>query len=59
MACLYSFELVESGQLSIRTRPTPNGLILFHNGDYNGFVLKSPATKKVKNKSKGKTKEED
>ena len=59
MACLYSFELVESGQLAIKNRPTPNGLTLFQNGDYNGFVFEPPASKKVKNKSKGKTKEED
>jgi len=59
MACLYSFELVESGQLAFRTRPTPNGLTLFQNGDYNGFVFEPPAAKKIKNMSKGKTKEED
>ena len=58
MACRHSFELVESGQLAIRTRPTPNGLTLFQNGDYNGFVTEAPSTKK-KNKPKGKTKEED
>ena len=59
MACLHSLELVESGQLAIKTRPTPNGLTLFQNGDYNGFAIESPTTKKGKNKSKGKTKEED
>jgi hypothetical protein len=58
MGCRHSFELVKSGQLAIRTRPTPNGLTLFQNGDYNGFVIESPSTKK-KNKPKGKTKEED
>jgi hypothetical protein len=59
MACQHSFELVESGQLTIKTRPSPNGLTLFQNGDYNGFVLETPVTKKGRNKPKGKAKEED
>jgi len=59
MACLYSFELVESGLLTIKTRPSPNGLTLFQNGDYNGFIVESPVAKKSRNKPKGKAKEED
>ena len=59
MACQHSFELVESGQLTIKTRPSPNGLTLFQNGDYNGFVLETPVSKKGGNKPKGKAKEED
>jgi hypothetical protein len=59
MACQHSFELVESGQLTIKTRPSPNGLTLFQNGDYNGFVLETPVSKKGRNKPKGKAKEED
>jgi hypothetical protein len=59
MACLHSFNLVESGQLAIKPRPTPNGLTLFQNGDYNGFVFETPVSKKGKNKAKGKTYKED
>ena len=59
MACQYSFDLVSSGQLTIKTRPTPSGLTLFQNGDYNGFVPAAPVSKKGKNKPKGKAKEED
>ena len=59
MACRHSFELIEGGQLTIKTRPSPNGLTLFQNGDYNGFVLETPVSKKGGNKPKGKAKEED
>jgi len=59
MACQYSFDLISSGNLTIKTRPTPNGLTLFQNGDYNGFSLAAPVSKKGKNKPKGKAKEED
>ena len=59
MACQHSFALVDSGKLAIKTRPTPNGLTLFQNGDYNGFIVEAPVYKKGKDKPKGKVKEED
>jgi hypothetical protein len=59
MACRHSFDLVANGQLPIKTRPTPNGLTLFQNGDYNGFVPEASVSKKGMNKPKGKAKEED
>jgi len=59
MACQHSFDLVDSGQLAIKTRPSPNGLTLFQNGNYNGFVPEAPVSTKGKNKPKGKGQEED
>jgi len=59
IACQYSFDLVNNGHLAIKTRPTPNGLTLFQNGDYNGFAPAAPVSKKGKNKPKGKANEED
>lgn len=59
MACQHSFDLVRSGQLAIKTRPTPNGLTLFQNGDYNAFLPEALVSKKGKNKAKGKGSQRD
>ena len=59
MACQHSFDLVDSGQLAIKTRPSPNGLTLFQNENYNGFMPEAPVSTKGKNKPKGKGQEED
>ena len=59
MACRYSFDMVESGQLTIKARPTPSGLTLFPYEDYNGFIPDEQVTKKGKKRTKGKPKAED
>ena len=59
IACQHSFDLVRSGKLVIKTRPGPNGLTLFQNEDYNGYIPETPVSKKGKNKPKEKGQEED